>query len=237
MQKASRESKRQTSWNNPNERYERDLENFVLGVLGDARTGEAVGALARTIAERGYIHSLTQVVLKFTTPGIPDLYQGCELGDLSLVDPDNRNPIDYRRRIGLLEELQGLLDRPNVKSISAMIGSRDENAKFYFTAQLLRLRRANPELFTKGTYRHLDLENAGADGWLAYARENDSSSLLVAVPRITGADSERKAATIAHGGNVVGHAWTEILSGTVLRPRGALELSSLPLPWAVLYAD
>lgn len=236
MQKASRESKRQTSWNNPNESYEKELEQFVRSVLADTRLPEAIEPLAHAVAERGYYNSLSQVVLKFTVPGVPDFYQGCELFDLSLVDPDNRQPVDYQRRSRLLDEMQGLIDRPVVDPIRGMIESRDETAKFYLTARLLRVRREHDELFDKGTYRDLELQGPDTKHWLGFAREHEGSALIAIVPRLPASWADQHDARLLLDEALAEREWTEVLTGTAVRACSDIDLNALPIPWAVLYS-
>lgn len=234
MQKASRESKLRTSWNNPNESYEQGLENFVRGVLSDSRVEQAVEPLAAKLAEYGFTNSLTQLVLKFTTPGVPDIYQGCELVDLSLVDPDNRRPVDYQRRMQLLRKFQPLVEDPDHEGVSALVENRDETAKFYVTAQLLRMRRMFPELFTAGDHHALEITGGGAEHWIAFAREHEKEVAIVIVPRFPATWAEREAAEVTFPAELSGKRWREALSGVGISVEGALDLSQLPLRWAVL---
>lgn len=266
MQKASRESKLRTSWNNPNESYEKDLENFVRAMLDDPRTGPALEPLAAQLADEGFFNTLSQVVLKFTTPGVPDIYQGCELADLSLVDPDNRRPVDYERRKQLLEHFQPLLQQPERGAVEELIERRDETAKFYVTAQLLRLRRRLAELFASGSYRPLELRGPGGDQWIAFARAQGEAALVVAVSRFPSDWDERQPSQLLLPEDLAGRRWTDALSGTELcgeavagevpkveevageatggdepdtnRAKGgeSIDLSGLGLRWAVLTA-
>lgn len=238
LQKASRESKLRTSWNNPNESYEEGLEKFVRGVLGDARTGEVVGPLAAKLAEYGFFNSLTQIVLKFTTPGVPDIYQGCELADLSLVDPDNRRPVDYARRRQLLQQFRPLIENPRPEPIRELIERRDEEAKFYVTAQLLRFRRTWPELLAAGDYGPLEIVGGGAEHWIAFARQHESEAVVVIVPRLPATWQDRQAAEVTFSNGLAGKKrWRDALSGARLDVEGPLDLAKLPLPWAVLALD
>lgn len=245
MQKAVREQKEQTSWINPDASYEEALERFVRDMLADEHLPGALDETSQALARYGFFNGLSQVVLKFTTPGIPDVYQGCELPDLSLVDPDNRRDVDYAARQALLNEMAGLLDHPNAADVRAMIDRQDARAKFYFTAQLLRLRNARPGLFDGG-YRALevdepDVRDADAGHWLAYAREAQPApaeaggeALVVVVPRFPASRPENATATIALPDALAGYTWTDVLTGTPLDGGATLSAGSLPLPWAVL---
>ncbi|WP_203329013.1 malto-oligosyltrehalose synthase [Candidatus Laterigemmans baculatus] len=213
MQKASRESKLRTSWNNPNESYEKDLDNFVRSMLADARTGPAIESLSAKLADEGFFNSLSQVVLKFTSPGVPDIYQGCELADLSLVDPDNRRPVDYERRKQLLEHFQPLLEEPQRGAVAELIEQRDETVKFYLTARLLRLRGEYPELFASGSYRALEVCGPAAECWIAFAREQGGAAVVVAVSRFPCNWQQQQPAELQLPADLAGRRWTESLSG------------------------
>ena len=240
MQKAARERKAQTSWINPDERYEAALERFVRGMLEDERLPDVLGRTSEQLARAGFHNGLSQVVLKFTTPGVPDVYQGTELPDLSLVDPDNRRDVDYAERHRLLDELDGLLQNPSAADVQAMIEDQDPRAKFYVTAQLLRLRNGRPAPF-EGGYRALDVEEADVEEaedvhWIAYAREaeGDGEALVVVVSRFPLTRPEDAAATIPLPDALAGRAWTDVLTGARLDAAPAISTAALPLPWAVL---
>lgn len=234
MLKASRESKRNTSWTNPDEAYEKSLDDFVRGVLSEPRTAKAIAPLATALAEHGFYNSISQVVLKLTNPGVPDLYQGCELLDLSLVDPDNRRPVDYPLRQRMLNELQPLLRKPDGGAIRELVESYSERAKLYVTAQLLRLRGEQPELFQNGGYQPLELAGQGAEQWIAYARQHDQGAIVVVVSRFPANSSNRGEATIALPAKLQPQQWCEVLSGTTIAGSESFDLQNLPLPWGVL---
>lgn len=230
MEKATRESKRQTSWTNPDADYEEALEAFVRGVLADERLGPTIDDFARSLAEIGFKNTLTQLVLKMTTPGVPDVYQGCELLDLTLVDPDNRRAVDYERRRRLLDELSGLLDAPSAEAVQSLVDAFDEKVKLYVTAALLRLRRAEPELFT-GSYSPIEVGDS--DHWIAFSRTTDSSALIVAVRRRHGETSNESLPVPAE---LSGRSWRDVLTGARIEANegNVIDLGKLPLPWAVL---
>ncbi|CAN5508854.1 malto-oligosyltrehalose synthase [soil metagenome] len=235
MQKAAREAKLDTSWIDPSEDYESDLESFVRGVVSDERTSGALDDLSAELARLGFANSLTQLTLKLTTPGLPDFYQGCELQDLSLVDPDNRRPVDYDLRRRLLDENEATLSDPSPEAVVDLINSREEGAKFYLTARLLRLRRVMPELF-EGDYRALDLEGPGAENWVAFSREGDGSAIVVIVPRrpIDASESEQEHASVLLPDTLQSLGWTDWISGARIEGGESIDTSSLAIPWSVL---
>jgi len=232
-QKAAREAKLDTSWIDPDEAYEADLEAFVRTVVADPRTAEAVGPLAERLAALGFQNTITQAVLKLTTPGVPDFYQGTELLDLSLVDPDNRRPVDYGLRQRMLDELSGPLAEPSADALRGWVEAQDEQAKFYVTARLLRLRRERPALFA-GDYRALDLAGDGADAWVAYARQAEGDALVVLASRYPSLRDPARNAILRLPKSLASGSWTEWLTGEGVDASGPLATEALPLPWAVL---
>src|SRR5437899_7334876 len=145
MLKAIREAKQRTSWANPNADYEAAVAGFVKAILSPTRAEpflESFVPFQRYVARLGGFNSLSQVLIKLTAPGVPDIYQGNELWDLSLVDPDNRRPVDYDLRRKLLAELaQGLTPEAILRR------SGEGLPKLWVTRQALHFRRRRPELF------------------------------------------------------------------------------------------
>src|SRR5690606_1959926 len=141
--KAVREARTHTSWINRNEPYEEAVVRFVRLLLGAPDTAfiSDLAPFAHRIASFGLYNSLTQTLLKLTAPGVPDCYQGCELWDFSLVDPDNRRPVDYARRATLLDQVSSQLadDAPNLPSCarSLLASMHDGRAKLFTTWRLL----------------------------------------------------------------------------------------------------
>jgi (1->4)-alpha-D-glucan 1-alpha-D-glucosylmutase len=234
--KAAREAKLNTSWTDPNEAYETALERLVRGMADDPRAARAVEPLARTLAHHGFVNSLSQLVLKLTSPGIPDFYQGTELLDLSLVDPDNRRPVDFRHRARLLAALEPHLASPDAAQIRAWVEARDERAKMYVTARVLRFRQAHPEVFG-GTYRPLESAGTASDCAIVYAREAAEETLLVMVPRFPALLERLGGWTdtrLTLPPQLMNRTWTEALSGEDLDVDESLLLDRLALPCAVL---
>ncbi|WP_350616757.1 malto-oligosyltrehalose synthase [Pseudomonas sp. HY7a-MNA-CIBAN-0227] len=180
QQKALREAKLHSSWSAPNELYEQGVEAFLRRLLLDdsglaLRT--AIGVAAQAIAPAGALNGLAQSLLHLTVPGVPDLYQGDEFWDFSLVDPDNRRPVDFNAR-------QQALQSP-VEVRQLLQHWRDGRIKQALIAQVLTLRKAHPALFAKGSYEPLEVVGEHADRVIAFCREHQGKRLLVVVPRWT----------------------------------------------------
>ena len=166
MLKATREAKVHTSWTNGNEAYENALKSFVAAILEDHRFLADLLAFVEPLIGPGRVNSLSQALIKLTAPGVPDIYQGNELWDMSLVDPDNRRPVDYKVRRKLLDDLS----RPMTPE--EIIGRSEEGLpKLWLTTRVLRLRRDRPGLFgPDGDYVPLKAEGPKAEHVVAYRR-------------------------------------------------------------------
>jgi (1->4)-alpha-D-glucan 1-alpha-D-glucosylmutase len=176
MEKAAREAKAHTSWTSPNEAYDAALRAFVEGAMADLTFTVDVEAFVAPLIAAGRINSLAQTLLKLTAPGIPDIYQGTELWDLSLVDPDNRRPVDYALRERLLADL----DRATPEQIMAR--SDEGLPKLWVIRQTLHLRRRRPELFgPEGSYRPLAVTGERWGHVVAFAR---GDGVVTVVPRL-----------------------------------------------------
>ena len=191
MLKAVREAKVHTSWLTPNQQYEDALEGFVERVLtgdGGRRFVPAMRALQDRIAVIGMMNSLSQVAVKLGSPGVPDVYQGTDLWDLSLVDPDNRRPVDFDRRQRQLDEIDRLLSMPGPEraaAIAEMLAHwRDGRIKLLLTAAGLRLRRDKPELFLDGDYLPLETDITVPGNAIAFARLHGEDGVLFVAPRL-----------------------------------------------------
>jgi (1->4)-alpha-D-glucan 1-alpha-D-glucosylmutase len=180
--KAAREGKEQSSWLDPDARYEAGLERFVHDLLDPARSRdfiESFGGLADRAALMGALNSLAQVTLKGTMPGVPDLYQGTEFWDLSLVDPDNRRPVDFPARA---EALQSLTESTNWRALAD--SWPDGRIKLALIAHLFAARRKFAKEFTDGDYRPLDVKGPNSEEIVAFARCHDRDAVLVIVARL-----------------------------------------------------
>ncbi len=180
MTKALREAKRQTSWTDQNEPYEQAVENYVRAVFAPAHRSflREVRAGIAAIEPAGMVNSLAQLALKLTLPGVPDIYQGCELLDYSMVDPDNRRPVDFELRAKLLEEVR------QMPAAEAMERWREGLPKLWLLERLLRLRRAHPDLFCDGDYKPVEIVGDEDLHALAFTRSRKGKCLVVVVPRL-----------------------------------------------------
>ncbi len=178
--KAAREGKEESSWLNPNARYEAGLANFVARILDGSISGEfldSFDAIARRTSLLGALNSLSQITLKATLPGVPDFYQGTEFWDFSLVDPDNRRAVDYEARASALNALEN----PNWPEL---VGNwPDGCVKLAWTRHLLQLRQLYPDVFEKGEYIPLEVHGRDRDHVIAFARRYGSRAVIIAVGR------------------------------------------------------
>lgn len=176
MLKAAREAKQHTSWTDPDESYEAALRRFVERVLGDAGFRASVEAFVAPLVEPGRLTSLSQTLIRLTAPGVPDLYQGTELWELSLVDPDNRRPVDYAARRALLAEVA------DASPENAMARMDAGAPKLYVVHRALRVRRRFPEAFgRRGEYQPLLTRGVKADHAVAFCRGN---RVVTVAPRL-----------------------------------------------------
>ena len=179
--KTAREGKQETSWLNPNEFYENGLKTFIDRILDPAQSPEFLASM-QGFAERtaliGALNSLSQITLKATLPGVPDFYQGTEFYDFSLVDPDNRRPVDFDDRARVLADTS---NAPDWQSLTQRW--RDGHIKLAWTHQLLNLRSANPAVFADGDYTPLAVTGPHGDRVIAFARRLRDQAVIVAVAK------------------------------------------------------
>jgi (1->4)-alpha-D-glucan 1-alpha-D-glucosylmutase len=178
-EKSIREAKLRSEWAAPDGAYEEACRNFLDGVFDESRATATVGeiiAFAKRIGPAGAINGLAQTVLKYTVPGVPDLYQGTEFWDLSLVDPDNRRPVDFAARKAGLGRSADVL--------ALLADWTDGRIKQNLIAKLLACRNAHPALFAEGDYAALEISGARAGHALAFSRTRGERRLVVAVSRL-----------------------------------------------------
>jgi (1->4)-alpha-D-glucan 1-alpha-D-glucosylmutase len=175
MQKAMREAKVRTSWVANNAEYEKALSGYIDAILADQHFVGELTEFVEGIAEAGRINSLAQTLLKYTAPGVPDMYQGGELWDFSLVDPDNRRPVDYARRVALLKEMQSL------KVAQVLERGDDGLPKLWVVHKALQLRKEHPEWFgAEAEYVSVTADGSRRDRVIAYRR---GAQVLTVAPR------------------------------------------------------
>jgi len=186
--KALREAKVTSSWLNPDEAYEQAVQKFLARILSSTPTNtflEDFLPFQRRIAGYGIFNSLAQVLIKILSPGIPDFYQGTELWDFSLVDPDNRGLVDYSLRQERLAELQNLQHILNPIELIQHLFSHADNGliKMYVTVTGLHYRRKHAALFQHGSYHPLDAQGERAQHICGFLRQNTDYACLVVFPR------------------------------------------------------
>ena len=184
--KALREAKLRTTWTDPNADYEAAIRKYVERLF-DPSTGaafrQAIDPLRERVTDLGFINSLSQTVLRLTAPGAPDTYQGTELWDFSLVDPDNRRPVDYTARETILEKLPNQADRS--AAARELFASRvDGRIKLWVTTILLQARREHAGLFSDGQYLPVQVTGEHAANVFAFARSTTTGAAVVIVPRL-----------------------------------------------------
>jgi (1->4)-alpha-D-glucan 1-alpha-D-glucosylmutase len=178
--KAAREGKQETSWLNPNQAYEAGLRTFLTRILDRSISAEFLNSL-ETFGQRvsllGALNSLSQITLKATMPGVPDFYQGTEFWDLSLVDPDNRRPVDFAERAAMLASIEN----PNWESLAQHWP--DGHIKFAWTRHLLKLRTELADVFAHGDYQPLEISGPHRDHVIAFARRRGRDAAITAVAK------------------------------------------------------
>lgn len=229
MKKAVREAKLWTSWTDPDPEYEGAIRDYIDAVLSPNHSSRFLSDLDRfagKVARAGMWGSAARTVVQLTAPGIPDIYQGDELWNLALVDPDNRRPVDFEQRRQLLDELE----RPATERDEAtgldpsadLVSIPDDRLKLLLTLRILRLRRERPGLFLEGGYE--PLVAAGAqDTVFAFGRRQGSSALVTVVCRTVagpirgesearGLEAAWTSARIRLGSTLAGFDWTDVLA-------------------------
>jgi (1->4)-alpha-D-glucan 1-alpha-D-glucosylmutase len=189
MQKATKEAKRHTSWVNPNDAYDTAVREFVGRVVPEDPQDcflADMHAFACNLAFFGRFNSLSLVTLKLTAPGVPDVYQGTEMWDLSLVDPDNRRPVDFEKRRQCLADLRSRLEPAQRQALipELLDSAIDGRIKLMTLHLLLEHRRANPDLYAEGNYEPVEVLGSRADHAVSFSRSHDGQRLIVAAPRL-----------------------------------------------------
>jgi (1->4)-alpha-D-glucan 1-alpha-D-glucosylmutase len=187
--KAAREAKSETSWTEPDPAYEKALGAFVDGLLTTSNPQmvewrKSFQSFAEKCAYFGAFNSLSTVALKAFSPGIPDFYQGCELWDSSLVDPDNRRPVDYDLRMKCLNEMKAGLKKDPRAYLDRIVGNwKTGEVKLWLTREMLRLRATMPSVFRAGEYLSLEAQGEAKGHFIGLVRHYKSKWLMLVVPR------------------------------------------------------
>ena len=257
MEKAMREAKTQTSWVDPNPDFEGAVTEFLRALLTDDTESpflQELSALVERVARPGLWNALGRVVVHLTSPGTPDTYQGDELWNFSLVDPDNRRAVDYALRERLLGEIeQRFAAAPESYAAELLTQVEDGRLKLHVTSATLHARRERHALFRDGAYDPLQVSGARAPHVFAYARGSGDEAAIVIVPRLTMSLTEGGAPPIGESvwrdtavalpSALAGRRWTCALSGVSPRPAsgaaGEILLGDAlgVLPVALLLSD
>jgi (1->4)-alpha-D-glucan 1-alpha-D-glucosylmutase len=185
--KAVREAKVYTRWSEPNKAHEEALSHFIAAVVDPVRNGEFCAKFAqfhRKAALYGMLNGLGQVLLKTASPGVPDIYQGAELWDFRLVDPDNRDVIDFSKRAPILDDMRRAANADCACRAQELLSAwPDSRVKIHVLARCLAARQENPELFLDGEYHPLQISGEHAQCLVAFARKHGTDWAVVIVPR------------------------------------------------------
>ncbi|MGH9515256.1 MAG: malto-oligosyltrehalose synthase, partial [Terriglobales bacterium] len=188
MLKAAREAKEKTSWANQNTGYEETVTKFVNGILASAEFRNDFIPFQRKISHFGMLNGLSQTLIRLTVPGVPDVYQGNELWEFNLVDPDNRRAVDYKVRRRVLAEFtkvcNGGCDQQTTFARELTTSMDDGRIKAYVIWKILNLRKQHPDLFQLGEYVPLEVAGERAKHLVAFARHYKAKTLIVAAPRL-----------------------------------------------------
>ena len=186
--KAAREAKTYTSWVQPDEDHEKALLRFAEKILTSKSQlfSNDFLRLQRKLAWHGALNSLAQLLIKITAPGVPDFYQGCELWDFSMVDPDNRRPVDFRHRIQMLEDIRRDHSNSPRRFFASLLSNwRDGRIKLFLSDRALDFRRANSALYQQGQYIPLQTIGSCESSLCAFARRMGNQWAITAAPRLT----------------------------------------------------
>jgi len=242
LEKAAKEAKTRTAWVRPDPDYAAGVRGFAEAVLADPGFRDELEAFVAPLVEPGRVNALAQALLRLTAPGVPDLYQGGELWDLSLVDPDNRRPVDYARRRALLARLEET--PPDASALREALADPDDPGvpKLWLIRRALELRRRRPELFAPGSaYEPLAAEGARAEHAVAFARRAAAGgpAAVAVVPRwpwrLSGVAGGWADTRLLLPSLPPGHRWHDLLTGARL-DAGTAPLAHLltPFPLALL---
>ncbi|MFM9267654.1 malto-oligosyltrehalose synthase [Tychonema sp. BBK16] len=185
--KAVREAKVHTAWLRPDNDYENGFMTFIDSVLESGEQNQFLNTFLpfwQKVADYGILNSLSQTLLKITAPGVPDIYQGTEFWDLSHVDPDNRRPVDFQRRIKVLREIKAQATTNILELIEELISTKeDARIKLFLTARILEARKQYLQVFQSGSYQPLEVVGTFKENIIAFARSYEDTTVIVIAPR------------------------------------------------------
>ena len=237
MLKAAREAKSRTSWAAADADYEEALLQFIRSAL-ERREGNVFladfCALNRRIVRFGLLNGLSQTLLKLTAPGVPDVYQGNELWEFSLVDPDNRRPVDYDSRRGLLAAVTDAWAESALLARMLADDVTDPRCKLLLHVRTLELRRRDPELFERGEYLRLKVTGRRAPHLCAFARRLEGRLAVVLAPRLylklmgTGSEAAESRQRQPLGAEVWADTAVQLPPGSAAPLRGVLDDAEVP---------
>jgi (1->4)-alpha-D-glucan 1-alpha-D-glucosylmutase len=215
MEKSSREAKTFTSWTDPNPKYDEALRSFIRSVCEDEVFMESIVGFAAELVGPGRINSLSQTLIKITAPGVPDFYQGTEIWDLSLVDPDNRRPVDYGLRRDMLRQLADMSPE------DAMARSDEGFPKLYVTQRALLARRQRPDCFGPGAaYTPIFARGRKAEHAVAFLRGEGAITIAPRLVTGLGGDWQDTVLTVPTG------EWSNVFTSEIVQP-GEVRVSDL----------
>jgi (1->4)-alpha-D-glucan 1-alpha-D-glucosylmutase len=238
--KAVREAKVHTAWLKPDTDYEDAYVSFVEKILTPSDDNTFLAEFrqfAREIAHYGILNSLSQTLIKITAPGVPDFYRGCELWDLSLVDPDNRRPVDFQKRRELLDTIREEEGTDLPKLMEGLLASpEDGSIKLFLIYMALRARKTNSHVFREGMYLPLEADGAFKDHIVSFARRHGADWAVTITPRFPtglvrpgefplGAAVWLDTAVITPAG--APYSWRNALTGAVVSGSGALQVGEV----------
>jgi (1->4)-alpha-D-glucan 1-alpha-D-glucosylmutase len=229
MEKALREAKVHTTWTNPNLAYDEAVRRFTTAVLASDEVLAELLPLQRRVAAAGRVASLATALLKVAAPGVPDVYQGTELHDLSLVDPDNRRSVDFAGLARRLDEIAARTGTPGARQAFAReaLARADGTAKLFVLREALRFRREARELFHAGAYLPLATTGPHARHVVAFARAGDAGAVVCVVPRLLLARGDGPWEAQVQLGALAGERFRCVVSGVEVRPvAGALPVEA-----------
>jgi (1->4)-alpha-D-glucan 1-alpha-D-glucosylmutase len=215
MLKSVREAKLHTAWLRPDSDYEEGFLAFVEKVLEPSDSNEFMKEFLpfqKWVAGYGIFNSLSQVLLKYTAPGVPDTYQGTELWDLSMVDPDNRRPVDYEQRMSFLKDIKERQQTDIGKLTDELLSTKEDGRiKLFLTHKVLQARKENLDVFQKGDYQPIEVSGKFKEHIVAFARSfRDTTAIGSAGTRSVIAIAPRFFTSLVQPGEYpIGEVWAD----------------------------